>query len=217
MHAAKSARAIALQEKTRNSRNSSLVQRVAMGRAHSASISAAERRLFTGLPVGGAWARAGGDALPGAGAGWKGSRPPLTSSEGAVGRCRLLGASPVSCVICRAKPALEKRGCIPCILCIPLRRNGSEEKTALHSLVFLGASPCIPPLSLLAACCAGPVCRLQATERDDLNRYRGPGRLLNDLQGLVVATRKAEEGRCLYLRYSLSDGGADWQARLLDP
>ncbi|MFN9659340.1 MAG: hypothetical protein ACK6BC_03035 [Cyanobacteriota bacterium] len=63
----------------------------------------------------------------------------------------------------------------------------------------------------------GPVCRLQATERDDLNRYRGLGRLLNDLQGLVVATRKGGEGRCLYLRYSLSDCGADWLARVLDP
>ncbi len=120
-------------------------------------------------------------------------------------------------MICRAEPALEKRGCIPCILCIPLRRNGSEEKTALHSLVFLGASPCIPPLSLPAACCVGPVCRLQATERDDLNRYRGLGRLLNDLQGLVVATRKGGEGRCSFLHYSLSDGGADWLARVLDP
>ena len=120
-------------------------------------------------------------------------------------------------MICRAEPALEKRGCFPCILCIPLRRNGSEEKTALHSLVFLGASPCIPPLSLPPACCVGPVCRLQATERDGLNRYRGLGRLLNDLQGHVVATRKGEEGRCLDLPYSLSDGGADWQARVLDP
>ena len=218
MHAAKSAKSIALQEKTRNSRNSGLVQRVAMGRAHSASISAAERRLFTGLLVGGAWARVGGDPLPGAGAGWKGSRPPLTSSGGAIGHCRLLGPSPATCVMCRAEPALEKRGCIPCILCIPLRRNGSEEKTALHSLVFLEASPCIPPpLSLPRACCVGPVCRLQATERDDLNRYRGPGRLLNDLQGLVVATRKGKEGRCSFLHYSLSDCGADWLARVLDP
>ena len=118
---------------------------------------------------------------------------------------------------CRAEPSLKKRGCIPCILCIPLRRNGSEEKTTLHFLVFLGASTCIPPLSLPPACCAGPVCRLQATERDDLNRYRGLGRLLNDLQGLVVATRKGEEGRCSYLHSSLSDCGADWLARVLDP
>ena len=65
MHAAKSAKTIALQEKTRNSRNSGLVQRVAMGRAHFASVIAAERRLFTGLPVGGAWARTGGIPSPG--------------------------------------------------------------------------------------------------------------------------------------------------------
>ncbi len=120
-------------------------------------------------------------------------------------------------MICRAEPALEKRGCIPCILCIPLRRSGSEEKTTVHSLAFLGANPCIPPLSIPQGCCVGPVCRLQATERDDLNRYRGLARLLNDLQGIVVATRKGEEGQGFCILYSLSEAGAEWLSQVLEP
>jgi hypothetical protein len=77
----------------------------------------------------------------------------------------------------------------------------------------------LPLLELLQAVGALPVTvrRKQELERDEINRYRGLGRLLNDLQGLVVATRKGEEGRCSYLHYSLSDGGADWLARVLDP
>jgi hypothetical protein len=74
-------------------------------------------------------------------------------------------------------------------------------------------------LQLLQAVGAVPasVQRKQELERDDVNRYRSLGRLLNDLRGIVVATRKGEEGRCSYLHYSLSDRGADWLARVLEP
>lgn len=74
-------------------------------------------------------------------------------------------------------------------------------------------------LQLLQAVGALPatVRRKQELERDDLNRYRGLGRLLNDLQGLVVATRKGEEGQGFYMHYSLSKGGAEWLARVLEP
>ena len=55
----------------------------------------------------------------------------------------------------------------------------------------------------------------------DSGRKTGPDVLFSgfksNLQGLVVATRKGEEGRCLDLHYSLSDCGADWLARVLDP
>jgi hypothetical protein len=61
--------------------------------------------------------------------------------------------------------APEKKGCFPCIPGIPLRRSGSEEKTALHSLVFLGASPCIPRLCITPALYLHPLCRLQATPK----------------------------------------------------
>jgi hypothetical protein len=40
---------------------------------------------------------------------------------------------------------------------------------------------------------------------------------VDNLQGIVVATRKGEEGRCSYLHYSLSDRGADWLSRVLEP
>jgi hypothetical protein len=74
-------------------------------------------------------------------------------------------------------------------------------------------------LQLLQAVGALPatVQRKQELERDEINRYRSLGRLLNDLQGIVVATRKGEEGRCTYLHYSLSDRGAEWLAGVLEP
>ncbi|MEB3317839.1 MAG: AAA family ATPase, partial [Cyanobacteriota bacterium] len=77
----------------------------------------------------------------------------------------------------------------------------------------------LPVLQLLQA--VGAVPETAQRRRDlvgeDLNRYRGLARLLNDLQGLVVATRKGEEGQGFYLHYSLSKGGAEWLARVLEP
>ena len=59
--------------------------------------------------------------------------------------------------------------------------------------------------------------RKQELERLDLNRYKGLGRLLNNLKGIVVATKKGEEGRGYSMHYSLSKGGAEWLAGVLEP
>jgi hypothetical protein len=118
MHPRKSAKSVALQQKTRNSRNSGLVQRVAIWRTYHAGVMS--------------------DAL---------------GPFRAVAGC--LVPRHHSCVMCGALAAPEKKGCFPCIPGIPLRRSGSEEKTALHSLVFLGASRCIPRLCITPALCVG--------------------------------------------------------------
>jgi hypothetical protein len=77
----------------------------------------------------------------------------------------------------------------------------------------------LPLLQLLQAVGAVPATaqRKQELEREDLNRYKSLGRLLNDLRGIVVATKKGGEGRGFSIHYSLSDGGADWLARVLEP
>jgi hypothetical protein len=77
----------------------------------------------------------------------------------------------------------------------------------------------LPLLQLLQAVGALPeaVRRKRELEGDDLNRYKGLGRLLNDLPRIVVASRHGEGGQGYTLRYSLSDCGADWLARVLDP
>ncbi|MFM7452750.1 MAG: hypothetical protein ACKO1V_02095, partial [Cyanobium sp.] len=102
-----------------------------------------------------------------------------------------------------------------------LQKATSEQQQALALLLERQqrGEQGLPLLQLLQAVGALPatVQRKQELERDDLNRYRALGRLLNGLQGIVVATRKGEEGRCTYLHYSLSDGGAEWLARVLDP
>ena len=77
----------------------------------------------------------------------------------------------------------------------------------------------LPLLQLLQAVGALPatVKRKQELERLDLNRYKGLGRLLNNLKGIVVATKKGEEGRGYSMHYSLSEGGAEWLAGVLEP
>ncbi|MFO0037319.1 MAG: hypothetical protein ACK522_00025, partial [Synechococcaceae cyanobacterium] len=77
----------------------------------------------------------------------------------------------------------------------------------------------LPLLQLLQAVGALPatVKRKQELERLDLNRYKGLGRLLNNLKGIVVATKKGEEGRGYSLHDSLSEGGAEWLAGVLEP
>ena len=102
-----------------------------------------------------------------------------------------------------------------------LRKASKEQQQALLHLLerHERGEEGLPVLQLLQAVGALPatVRRKQELERDDLNRYRGLGRLLNDLQGLVVATRKGEEGQGFYMHYSLSKGGAEWLARVLEP
>jgi hypothetical protein len=126
MHPQKSAKSIALQKKTRNSRNSGLFQRVAIWQAHHAGVISGAPGLFT-----------------------------------AVAGC--LVPRHHTYAMCGALAAPEKKGCFPCIPRIPLRRNGSEGKIALHSSVFLGVSPCIPRLCITPALVLHPFCRLQAT------------------------------------------------------
>ena len=77
----------------------------------------------------------------------------------------------------------------------------------------------LPLLQLLQAVGALPatVQRKQELERVDLNRYKGLGRLLNNLKGIVVATKKGEERGGYSLHYSLSEGGAEWLAGVLEP
>ena len=50
--------------------------------------------------------------------------------------------------------------------------------------------------------------RKQELEREDLNRYKTLGRLLNDLEGVVVATRMPAEGQGYCLRYGFNAAGA---------
>ena len=77
----------------------------------------------------------------------------------------------------------------------------------------------LPLLELLQAVGALPdtVRRKRELEGGELNRYKGLGRLLNDLPGIVVTSRHGEGGQGYTLRYSLSDCGADWLARVLEP
>ena len=78
----------------------------------------------------------------------------------------------------------------------------------------------LPLLQLLqAAVGAWPATmqRKQELERLDLNRYKGLGRLLNNLKGIVVAIKKGEERGVYYMHYSLSEGGAEWLSRVLEP
>jgi hypothetical protein len=65
-------------------------------------------------------------------------------------------------------------------------------------------------LELLQAVGALPasVRRKQELVREDLNRYKTLGRLLNDLEGVVVATRMPWDGQGYYLRYGLNGAGA---------
>ena len=57
--------------------------------------------------------------------------------------------------------------------------------------------------------------RMRDLEGDDLNHYKTLARLLTHLKGVVVTTRKTEEGGGYSLRYSLSTAGAKWLAEVL--
>jgi len=102
-----------------------------------------------------------------------------------------------------------------------LQKAPIEQQRALAHLLERhqrGASG-LPLLQLLQAVGALPatVQRKQELERVDLNRYKGLGRLLNNLKGIVVATKKGEERGGYYMHYSLSEGGAEWLSRVLEP
>ena len=76
----------------------------------------------------------------------------------------------------------------------------------------------LPLLELLQAVGALPasVRRKQELEREDLNRYKTMGRLLNDLEGVVVVTRLVGDCQGYCLRYGLNGAGAEWLERDLD-
>jgi hypothetical protein len=102
-----------------------------------------------------------------------------------------------------------------------LQKATSEQQQALRHLLerHEQGEAGLPLLQLLQAVGALPATaeRKQELEREDLNRYKSLGRLLNDLRGIVVATKKGGEGRGFSIHYSLSDGGADWLAQVLEP
>ena len=68
----------------------------------------------------------------------------------------------------------------------------------------------LPLLELLQAVGALPasVRRKQELEREDLNRYKSLGRLLNDLEGVVAATRMPADAQGYCLSYGLNGAGA---------
>lgn len=102
-----------------------------------------------------------------------------------------------------------------------LRRASSEQQQALRHLLerHQRGEAGLPLLELLQAVGALPasVRRKQELEREDLNRYKTLGRLLNDLEGLVMAKKVSGEGQGYCLHYSLSSAGAKWLERVLDP
>ncbi|MCS5705055.1 AAA family ATPase [Synechococcus sp. FGCU-3] len=53
-------------------------------------------------------------------------------------------------------------------------------------------------------------------EGEALTTYKAMGRFLGSLEGLVTATRVGTCGASYYLRYGLSDAGAEWLAREFD-
>ena len=101
-----------------------------------------------------------------------------------------------------------------------LRRASSEQQQALRHLLerHQRGEAGLPLLELLQAIGALPasVRRKQELEREDLNRYKTLGRLLNDLEGVVVATRMPADGQGYCLRYGLNGAGAKWLERVLD-
>ncbi len=75
----------------------------------------------------------------------------------------------------------------------------------------------LPVLQLLQAVGAVPeaAVRMRDLEGEDLTRYKTLARLLTHLKGVVVSSRKTEEGGGYSLRYSLSTAGAKWLAEVL--
>ena len=75
----------------------------------------------------------------------------------------------------------------------------------------------LPVLQLLQAVGAVPEAaqRMRDLEGEDLTRYKTLARLLTHLKGVVVSSRKTEDGGGYSLRYSLSTAGAKWLAEVL--
>jgi hypothetical protein len=98
-----------------------------------------------------------------------------------------------------------------------LRKANEKQKEALSYLQALHASGLagIGLLELLQAIGVAPAeARLKRDlEGEALTTYKGLGRFLGSLDGLVTSTRVGTSGQSYYLRYGLSDAGAEWLAR----
>ena len=98
-----------------------------------------------------------------------------------------------------------------------LRKATPEQRQALTHLLERQrrGDEGLPLLELLQAAGAIPqaVRRKQELRGEELSRYKALGRLLNDLEGVVVASRVAGEGQGYCLRYGLSAAGVEWVER----
>ncbi|MEA5422097.1 AAA family ATPase [Synechococcus sp. CCY9202] len=101
-----------------------------------------------------------------------------------------------------------------------VRKASEKQKEALRYLQALHASGLagIGLLELLQAIDAAPAeARLKRDlEGEALSTYNALGRFLSKLDGLVTTTRVGTSGQSYYLRYGLSDAGAEWLAREFD-
>jgi hypothetical protein len=101
-----------------------------------------------------------------------------------------------------------------------VRKASDKQKEALRYLQALHASGLtgIGLLELQQAIGMAPAeARLKRDlEGEALTTYKAMGRFLGSLDGLVTATRVGTSGASYYLRYGLSDAGAEWLAREFD-
>jgi AAA domain len=101
-----------------------------------------------------------------------------------------------------------------------VRKASEKQKEALRYLQVLHTNGLagVGLLELLQAIDLAPVeARLKRDlEGEALTSYKAMGRFLGSLDGLVTATRVGTSGASYYLRYGLSDAGAEWLAREFD-
>ncbi len=98
-----------------------------------------------------------------------------------------------------------------------VRKASEKQKEALRYLQVLHANGLagVGLLELLQAIDLVPAAaRLKRElEGEALATYKAMGRFLSSLDGLVTATRVGTSGASYYLRYGLSDAGAEWLTR----
>jgi hypothetical protein len=101
-----------------------------------------------------------------------------------------------------------------------VRKASDKQKEALRYLQALHTNGLVGVglLELLQAIGMAPAeARLKRDlEGEALTTYKAMGRFLGSLDGLVAATRVGTSGASYYLRYGLSDAGAEWLAREFD-
>ncbi|MGB5134338.1 MAG: AAA family ATPase [Prochlorococcaceae cyanobacterium] len=101
-----------------------------------------------------------------------------------------------------------------------VRKASEKQQEALRYLQVLHANGLagVGLLELLQAIGVAPAeARLKRDlEGEALSTYNALGRFLSQLDGLVMATRVGTSGQSYYLRYGLSDAGAEWLARAFE-